>query len=269
MALSSRALASSAPSSTTRRAVGVPGRARRRIAAGRRARGRRHAPRERSPRLTRTILPAMVRLGDEPVPTPALSDTGDRPAIFHAPWLALMEADPEQVEALARARAYRRTGHTHPASPPFRRGPRHRQPPDASWPGPAPGGQHATATTVLDSARPVTPSCLCWEQNQEKNGRGGVGAAGTGRPRAGAGSSVGPTSSPGEAEPGDPVEPDLRGRGARRILHASARTPRSRVTVVMTGRAVARVSDGAPRGGVTKARCTRGLFLGGRRPVEG
>ena len=50
--------------------------------------------------LTCTILPAMVRLGDEPLPTPVLSDAGERPAIFYAPWLTPMESSAEQVEAL-------------------------------------------------------------------------------------------------------------------------------------------------------------------------
>jgi hypothetical protein len=50
--------------------------------------------------LARTLLPAMRRLGDEPVPTAVLSDVGDRAAVFYAPWLTPMAGDPDVVLAL-------------------------------------------------------------------------------------------------------------------------------------------------------------------------
>jgi hypothetical protein len=55
--------------------------------------------------LTRAMLPAMVRLGDEPLPTPILSGTGDLASIFYAPWLEPVGRPDAALEPL---RAFRR-----------------------------------------------------------------------------------------------------------------------------------------------------------------
>lgn len=56
--------------------------------------------------LARTQLPAMVRLGDEPLPTPILGSSTDDAALFYAPWLEPMGKPPEALEPLA---AFRRS----------------------------------------------------------------------------------------------------------------------------------------------------------------
>lgn len=54
--------------------------------------------------LTRTELPAMVRLGDPPLPTPILGRDRDDAALFYAPWL---EPIGRPLDALEPLRAFR------------------------------------------------------------------------------------------------------------------------------------------------------------------
>ncbi|MEC7518835.1 MAG: TauD/TfdA family dioxygenase [Myxococcota bacterium] len=55
--------------------------------------------------LERTRLPAMVRLGDPATLTPVVSRRGGCLALFHAPWLAPVDATPEGRRALRSLRA--------------------------------------------------------------------------------------------------------------------------------------------------------------------
>lgn len=54
--------------------------------------------------LTRTLLPAMVRLGDVPSPTAILSDEEDDASLFFAPWLEPVQRRPESQDALVELR---------------------------------------------------------------------------------------------------------------------------------------------------------------------
>jgi hypothetical protein len=55
--------------------------------------------------LEQVVLPAMVRLGDPPEPTQVLRRSGERVALFFAPWLEPPGHEPAAEEALRRLRA--------------------------------------------------------------------------------------------------------------------------------------------------------------------